>query len=216
MFSPPKSERAKPTHPPIHPPEKPIAAHFQLGRQTDPLEEADQTPPHPPTLSPLPANRINLQTSLAPKSIKLLFSANVRRKLQPQLPAGFYGNAFVLACAESTVDELTELPLSYAVQLLQKAKARLLDDYVRSVIDYLADKSVRPDMVASLVTSQWSRMELMDVDFGWGKPLHVGPLASDIYCLLLPSSSPSTAALDVLIDEPGCAPQSSRRNFRSC
>ncbi|GLJ36605.1 hypothetical protein SUGI_0736030 [Cryptomeria japonica] len=136
------------------------------------------------------------------QSIKLLFSANVRHKLQPQLPAGFYGNAFVLACAESTVDELTERPLSYAVQLLQKAKARLSDDYVRSVIDYLADKSVRPDMVASLVISQWSRMELMEVDFGWGKPLHAGPLASDIYCLLLPSSSAPNAALDVLLSLP--------------
>ena len=31
-----------------------------------------------------------------------------------------------------------------------------------------------------------SKLGLEDLDFGGGKPLHMGPLTSDIYCLFLP------------------------------
>jgi hypothetical protein len=69
---------------------------------------------------------------------------------------------------------------------VQKAKASLTNEYICSIINYLDDKSTCPNLVASLVISQWSRLELTKVDFGWGKPLHVGLLGSDIYCLFLP------------------------------
>ena len=36
-----------------------------------------------------------------------LFSVNVRRRLKPELPRGYYGNGFVLRCTESTAAELT-------------------------------------------------------------------------------------------------------------
>jgi len=135
------------------------------------------------------------------QAIKLLFSVNVRKRVQPQLPPGFFGNGFVLACAETTVKELTESSLSYAVKLVQKAKATLTDQYIRSIINYLDDKTARPDLVASLVISQWSRLELTEVDFGWGKPLHVGPLGSDIYCLFLPLHG-QLDAVNVLLSVP--------------
>jgi hypothetical protein len=135
------------------------------------------------------------------QTIKLLFSVNVRKRLQPQLPQGFFGNGFVLACAETTVKDLSESSLSYAVKLVQKAKASLTNEYIRSIINYLDDKSARPDLVASLVISQWSRLELTEVDFGWGKPLHVGPLGSDIYCLFLPLDG-QLDAVNVLLAVP--------------
>lgn len=136
------------------------------------------------------------------QAIKLLFSVNVRKRLQPQLPEGFFGNGFVLACAETTVKELSESSLSYAVKLVQKAKGSLTNEYIRSLINYLDDKSARPDLVASLVISQWSRLELTEVDFGWGKPLHVGPLGSDIYCLFLPCCDGHLDAVNVLLSVP--------------
>ena len=36
-----------------------------------------------------------------------LFSVNVRRRLKPELPRGYYGNDFVLRCTESTAAQLT-------------------------------------------------------------------------------------------------------------
>lgn len=124
---------------------------------------------------------------LPPSSpVKLLFSVNVRKRLIPQIPQGYYGNAFVLACAESVVDDVASDNLHRGVKVVQNAKSTLTDDYVKSMIDHLNDKALRTDLSCSLVISQWSRLGLEDLDFGEGKPLLMGSLISDIYCLFLP------------------------------
>ncbi|KAH7567229.1 hypothetical protein JRO89_XS07G0035200 [Xanthoceras sorbifolium] len=119
-------------------------------------------------------------------NVKLLFSVNVRRKLNPEIPQGYYGNGFVLGCAQTSAGELVSTNLYNGVKLVQQAKSTLTDDYVRSMIDLLEDKTVKTDLSASLVISQWSRLGLEDLDFGEGKALHMGPVTSDIYCLFLP------------------------------
>ncbi|KAL4282476.1 hypothetical protein GQ457_16G013590 [Hibiscus cannabinus] len=125
---------------------------------------------------------------LSPSSlkVKLLFSVNVRKKLVPELPQGYYGNGFVLACAESAVKDLVTANLHHGINLIQQAKWGLTDGHVRSMIDLLEDKNVKTDTCSSLVISQWAKLGLEDLDFGEGKPLHMGPLTSDIYCLFLP------------------------------
>uniref|UniRef100_A0A6N2LSY3 Omega-hydroxypalmitate O-feruloyl transferase n=1 Tax=Salix viminalis TaxID=40686 RepID=A0A6N2LSY3_SALVM len=119
-------------------------------------------------------------------NVKLLFSVNVRRRLIPEIPQGYYGNGFVLGCAQTCAQDLVARNMSHGVRSVQQAKSSLTDDYVRSMIDLLEDKSVKTDLSTSLVISQWSKLGLEDVDFGDGKPLHMGPLTSDIYCLFLP------------------------------
>ncbi|GAV72998.1 Transferase domain-containing protein [Cephalotus follicularis] len=119
-------------------------------------------------------------------NVKLLFSVNVRKKLNPEIPQGYYGNGFVLGCAQARVKDLVSTNLYHGVNLVQEAKSSLSDDYVRSMVDLLEDKSVKTDLATSLVISQWSKLGLEDLDFGEGKPLHMGPLSSDIYCLFLP------------------------------
>ncbi|RDY04275.1 hypothetical protein CR513_12032, partial [Mucuna pruriens] len=42
------------------------------------------------------------------QTLKLLFSVNVRKRVRPGLPEGYYGNAFVLGCAQSSAWELGE------------------------------------------------------------------------------------------------------------
>ncbi|XP_043708995.1 alcohol acyltransferase 9-like [Telopea speciosissima] len=121
--------------------------------------------------------------------IKLLFSVNVRKRLKPELPRGYYGNGFVLGCAETTVKELvgTNYPnIHHGVKLVQEAKAVLTEEYIRSMIDYLEERRVKPDLSMSFVISQWAKLGLEDLDFGEGKPIHMGPLASEIYCIFLP------------------------------
>ncbi|KAE9609417.1 hypothetical protein Lal_00020473 [Lupinus albus] len=125
--------------------------------------------------------------SLPPTLVmKLLFSVNIRSKVK--LPKGYYGNGFLLACAESSVRELVVPNLNHAVKLVQEAKEKMNDsEYIRSMIDLLEDTRVETDLSTSLVISQWSKMGLEEVDFGEGKPLHMGPLTSDVYCLFLPA-----------------------------
>ncbi|XP_023900567.2 alcohol acyltransferase 9 [Quercus suber] len=117
---------------------------------------------------------------------KLLFSVSVRKKMNPELPLGYYGNGFVLGCAQTNVKDLVTSNLYHGVKLVQQAKSTLNDEYIRSMIDLLEDKSVKTDLTTSLVISQWSKLGLEDLDFGEGKPLHMGSLTSDIYCLFLP------------------------------
>ncbi|KAK1322517.1 Rosmarinate synthase [Acorus calamus] len=125
---------------------------------------------------------------LAPSlHVKLLFSVNARARLAPVLPDGYYGNAFVLACAQATVRELVARNVGEAVRLVKEAKERVDDEWVRSSVDLLEVERRRgPDMSASLVISTWSKLGLEEVDFGVGGPMHMGPLASEIYCLFLP------------------------------
>lgn len=119
-------------------------------------------------------------------NVKLLFSVNVRKRWQPELAGGFYGNGFVLGCAETPVEKLVDANLHEGVRLVQQAKSSLTDDYLKSMIDLLEDKTVKTDLSRSLVISQWSKLGMEDLDFGEGKPLLMGPLISDVYCLFLP------------------------------
>jgi len=69
------------------------------------------------------------------------------------------------------------------------------------MVDLLEDKTVKTDLSTSLVISQWARLGLEEVDFGEGKPLHMGPLTSDIYCLFLPVAGDANA-VRVLLSVP--------------
>ena len=110
----------------------------------------------------------------------------MRKKLSPELPQGYYGNGFVLACAESKVQDLVSGNIYHAVKLVQDAKAWITDGYVRSTIDLLEDKTVKTDVSCSLVISQWAKLGLEELEFGGGRPMYTGSLTSDIYCLFLP------------------------------
>ncbi|GFQ03626.1 omega-hydroxypalmitate o-feruloyl transferase [Phtheirospermum japonicum] len=118
--------------------------------------------------------------------VKLLFSVSIRTKMSPSIPQGYYGNAFVMGCAEAEAKELVTPNMRDGVKLVRHAKSTITNDYVHSMIDLLEDKTLRTDLSTTLVISQWAKLGLEDLDFGEGKPIHMGPLTSDIYCLFLP------------------------------
>ncbi|KAL2249780.1 omega-hydroxypalmitate O-feruloyl transferase [Sesamum indicum] len=133
--------------------------------------------------------------------VKLLFSVNIRNKLSNKMPQGYYGNGFVLACVGAKVKELVAPNLHNGVKLVQHAKSTITHDYIQSMVDLLEDKTIITDISTSLVISQWSKLGLEELDFGEGKPLHMGPLTSDIYCLFLPIIGESNATR-VLVSMP--------------
>lgn len=139
----------------------------------------------------LPSNQI----------LKLLFSINVRNRVNPSLPSGYYGNAFVLGCAQTSVKDLTEKGLGYASMLIKKAKDRVDNEFVQSVVNSVSGARACPDSVGVLILSQWSRLGLERVDFGMGKPIHVGPVCCDRYCLFLPVFN-QTDAVKVMVAVP--------------
>ncbi|KAJ1283009.1 hypothetical protein BS78_03G094700 [Paspalum vaginatum] len=144
--------------------------------------------------------------------VKLLFSVNVRRRVKPELPRGYYGNGFVLGCAECTAAQLTASPARLGVRLVQEAKECVDDDYVRSMVDLLEERrGARPDLAASLVISAWTRLGLEDLDLGAGRAAHMGPLTSEIYCVFLPVVG-DPDGVTVLVS----VPQAAADRFQRC
>lgn len=133
--------------------------------------------------------------------LKLLFSINIRERVEPSLPAEFYGNAIVLGCAQTSAKNLTDKSLGYIAELVRQAKERVGDKYVREVIELVSQTRACPDSVGVLIMSQWSRLGLEKVDFGMGPPVQVGPICSDRYCLLLPVQN-QTDAVKVMLAVP--------------
>ncbi|KGN50677.1 fatty alcohol:caffeoyl-CoA acyltransferase [Cucumis sativus] len=138
------------------------------------------------------------------QTLKLLFSVNVRKRIKPNLPAGYYGNAFVLGCAQTTAGELGEKKLGHVAGLIKKAKESVGDEHVRHVTELVSESRVCPDSVGVLIVSQWSRLGLEKVDFGMGRPVHVGPVCCDRYCILLPVYN-QTEAVKVTLAVPKSA-----------
>jgi hypothetical protein len=146
------------------------------------------------------------------RRVKLLFSVNVRRRVKPALPRGYYGNGFVLGCAESTAARLALASPAAAARLVREAKECVGDEYVRSMVDLLEERrGARPDLTAGLVISAWTRLGLEELDFGGGRPAHMGPLTSEIYCVFLPVVG-DPDGVTVLVS----VPQAAADKFQHC
>ncbi|OMO50072.1 Transferase [Corchorus capsularis] len=157
------------------------------------------------------ARALNLPSN---QTLKLLFSTNVRDRVKPSLPSGYYGNAFVLGCAQTSVKELTEKGLGYATMLVKRAKERVDSELVKSVVESVSQGRASPDSVGVLILSQWSRLGLDKVDFGMGRPVNVGPICCDRYCLLLPVFN-QTDAVKAMVAVPTTAAQRYEHLVRS-
>jgi omega-hydroxypalmitate O-feruloyl transferase len=117
-------------------------------------------------------NSLNLTPA---QKTRVFFSVDVRKKLSPPLPEHFMGNGIVLTFATTTVGELCEKPLSFAVKLVQDAIAFVTDKYVRSAIDHFEATRARPALVASFVITSWLRLPFHEADFGWGPAVAMSP-----------------------------------------
>ncbi|XP_015936848.1 13-hydroxylupanine O-tigloyltransferase-like [Arachis duranensis] len=97
-------------------------------------------------------------------------------RLNPPLPEGYYGNAFVFPAAVSTVGMLCGQPMTYALELVKKAKKEATEEYVHSTADLMAIKGRPPfSLTGSFIVSDITKSGIRDVDYGWGKPLYSGP-----------------------------------------
>lgn len=144
------------------------------------------------------------------QSLKMLFSVNVRNRVNPRIPEGYYGNAFVLGCVQATVKDLMEKELGFVAGLVKRAKEKVDGEYVKRVVDMVSGGGVCPDRVGVLILSQWSRLGLERVDFGMGTPVHVGVVCCYQYCTFLPVHGQG-AAVKVMVALPSTAAEEFER-----
>ncbi|PKA57606.1 Shikimate O-hydroxycinnamoyltransferase [Apostasia shenzhenica] len=113
---------------------------------------------------------------------KLYIATDGRQRLVPPLPEGYFGNVIFTATPLATAGEVAA-GLGEAAARIQAALGRMGDDYLLSALDYL---ELQPDLTAlvrgahtfrcpNLGITSWARLPIHDADFGWGRPIFMGP-----------------------------------------
>ncbi|KAG4144784.1 hypothetical protein ERO13_D05G060000v2 [Gossypium hirsutum] len=111
----------------------------------------------------------------------LQFAVDIRKKTVPPLPEGFSGNAYVLASAALTAEELEAGSHEDIVDKIKEAKRSISNDYVIAYNQALdgPQGTLLPLNELTLV-SDWTRMPFHKIDFFHGEAAYVSPLLSPI------------------------------------
>ncbi|XP_038902265.1 benzyl alcohol O-benzoyltransferase-like [Benincasa hispida] len=112
--------------------------------------------------------------------MRLFCVVNLRSKSN-SIPLGYYGNTSIFSAAVTTAAKLCHNPLGYAVELVRKAKGGVTEEYMKSVAELMVIKG-RPKItsVRSYAVSDITKLEMENIDFGWGNALFGGFVMIDI------------------------------------
>lgn len=142
---------------------------------------------------------------------KLYVATDGRFRLSPPLPPGYLGNVVFTATPVGTAGEIISEPLTNSAKRIHTALSKMGNDYLRSALDYL---ECQPDLSAlvrgpqyfaspNLNINSWTRLPIYDSDFGWGRPIHMGPAVilyeGTIYVIPSPTNDRSVS-LSVCLD----------------
>ncbi|KAL1553055.1 spermidine dicoumaroyl transferase [Salvia divinorum] len=112
--------------------------------------------------------------------VKLVFFANCRNLVEPPLPEGFYGNCFFPVTVTATSREVVAKNVFEVVELIKEGKARLTEEFrkwaKKAGAETGPDPFAPPLEYRTLFISEWGRLGFMEVDYGWGNPVHVVPV----------------------------------------
>ncbi|CAN6172583.1 unnamed protein product [Urochloa humidicola] len=125
--------------------------------------------------------------------VKMVYSMNISKLLDPPLPEGYWGNVCVPVYVTLAAGDLVAQPLAATAALIKRSKRDVDGEYVRSYVDFQEihrGGGVTAGGAVSAFTD-WRRLGHGEVDFGWGGPDAVLPLSwrilgSNEPCFLLP------------------------------
>ncbi|CAL9099438.1 unnamed protein product [Musa acuminata var. zebrina] len=133
---------------------------------------------------------------------KMYIATDGRQRLRPKLPEGYFGNVIFTATPVALAGEVAAAAAAGGVPALaagriQESLARMDNEYLWSALDYL---EMQPDLGAlvrgahtfrcpNIGLTSWVRLPIHDADFGWGRPVFMGPggIAYEGLAFVLPS-----------------------------
>lgn len=142
---------------------------------------------------------------------KLYIATDGRSRLNPPLPPGYLGNVVFTTTPVAQSGDLQSEPLTDSAKRIHTELTKMNSDYLWSALDYLECQSdlsalIRgPSYFASpnLNINSWTRLPVHDSDFGWGRPIHMGPACilyeGTVYILPGPTKD-RTLSLAVCLD----------------
>ncbi|XP_050217073.1 brassinosteroid-related acyltransferase 1 [Mercurialis annua] len=116
------------------------------------------------------------------KMVCLQFSMDIRNKIQPSLPKGFAGNAFVLVSVTLTAGELERESNETIIEKIKQAKNCVNNDYVNAYMEALdgSESTVLPPLEELTMVSDWTRMPFHKVELLPGNAVYASPLVSPV------------------------------------
>ncbi|KAJ6973452.1 omega-hydroxypalmitate O-feruloyl transferase-like [Populus alba x Populus x berolinensis] len=104
------------------------------------------------------------------QTTQLLFMVDVRSKLNPPLPKGYFSNEIVISTCLGRSGELIKNPLSFAVEEVQNGIKMVNEEFVRSWIDCFEEMRAKDvPLLSHFIVSSWIRLPTECADFGWGE-----------------------------------------------
>jgi len=131
---------------------------------------------------------IRAKACQASEEARFFTSLDARKRIKPNLPEGYFGNAIILTCMPARVGDILDKPLSFTAQLVRDSVLKMTEDYIKSfwawceAQEHLSVPSISGNDVC---VGCWHRMPFYEADFGYGKPMFAGP-ADNQWNLALP------------------------------
>lgn len=114
---------------------------------------------------------------------RVLIAVSVRKRLNPVLPKGFFGNAMCHTCPQAKMKDIANKPISFAAKQVHEAIRKVSNEYCRSALHFneLQQKSCgqgaqnnKTVLPPNLHVTSWATLPLYNLDFGWGTPMFAG------------------------------------------
>ncbi|XVF07912.1 hypothetical protein REPUB_Repub06bG0180000 [Reevesia pubescens] len=144
------------------------------------------------------------------QELKSSIPIDVRNRLRPPLPPGYFGNVIFLAALVVIVADLVSEPLIDTVKRIHEILKEMDDDYLKAGIDYIEKandityvrKTPKTMRCPNLIINSWMWLPIHDADFEWGRLIFMRPAnivhEGKAYILLSPTKDESLTLVTCL------------------